>query len=274
MDAYSCARQEIENVYELLKRKRELAARSYEVSGSRLVLRPEPVLLEAQRRFGKLQRADMAYPPGESAYRAIMESVPALLARQHLFHYRCRGEYLNEILALEGPGGIGKSTLAYYVASFLGGRIMSDEDEILSGIRELIESGTWVPILVLDDIATVISKYWFLDSADRQKWKGLFKAIEYAKDWAGVILLTARSFEGVAKRLRELATLRGEMRRLYYHGYIIDIITWYKTGKRLPLYVDVLWPGMKMPRDAWEEMNKKRRLNALKALGGEENDNM
>ena len=254
----------LEEAARILERKRWLAHESYPIDDGRPRFSTEPVLTEAYHLFGRLQRIDESVPAPSNAYRAIMESIPGVVACMHLEYYS-RGKLKNEMFSLEGPGGIGKTSYVWYLARFLDGILINDETGVAESLKSLLKERRWVPILVFDDIASIISKYWILYRSER-KWASLFKAIEYSKDWSGVIVFTARSFEGIAKRFRELSSFQGTYRRVLVGEYIVDIIEWKKPGRKLPYYIDVLWPGLDLPDDVFRGMLEKRRERALKLI--------
>jgi len=256
-------------IADMLREKHRLAEKAFRIEltdrGWRMVTVMDVLVSKAHDMFGELQTIDESLPPPRNAYKAIIESVPGLLACLHKAYYE-QGILKNEVLTIEGPGGIGKTSYVWYLTLFVGGRLVNDARSFLETFRELVYGNKWVPVLVLDDIASIISKYWFMIREERS-WAHFFKMIEYAKDWAGVIIATARSFEGVARRLRELSSLRGTYTRAVLPGgLILDYIVWKKPGHKLPYYVDILWPGLRVPEQVWGRIMRVRRSRAERLL--------
>jgi len=255
----------LDYIVKRLEEKHMMARDVYIIEGREARFNVEPILTEAYRLFGRLQRIDESVPPSRSAYEAIINSVPGLVACMHKHFYEEQGKLKNEMYSIEGPGGIGKTSYVWYLTRFIGGVLINDEIDVVVKLKELIENKKWVPILVFDDIASIIGKYWILFRSER-KWANLFKVIEYSKDWSGVIIFTAREFSGLAKRFRELSSFRGTMRRVLAGEYIVDIIEWRKGNSKTPYYVDVLWPGLDLPNEEFTDMLEKRRERSLKMI--------
>ena len=261
-----------EEIMKLLESKRRLSKLVYkwDPEYKRYVFDVAPIVDYANHLFnGRLQRIDESLEPDDNAYFSILSTVPGLLTCLHWHLYR-RGKLKNEILALEGPGGIGKSTIGFYLAKWLKGVFITPEDNIAHVLKLLFTMKVWRPIIVFDDAPNIVSKYWLWDREERRKALNLFKALEYARDIAGIILLTARTYSGVAKRLRDLATLVGRMERVVVAGeYIIDVIFWREAGQPQhvrPVYIDVVWPGIQIPRDEYVKQLERRRRIAVKTL--------
>ena len=234
----------------------------------RFVYDLEPVKTLANRYFGTLQTVDESRDvPLAYKLRAVVETLPGLIACQRKYIHDAKGELRNEMLALEGEGGLGKSSYAWWLARIVGGRLVTSVEELADAVEEAAVKGKWFPVLVLDDVAAMVSKYWVWDREERDKWKHFFKVLDYAKDWAGVVLFTARDYRGLAKRFRELVTYIGRMRRLVInHDYIIDVIEWRREGRREIVYLDVLWPGLRIPSDEFQRILEERRRRALEAV--------
>jgi len=259
-------RLSIDEAFSYLQHSRSIAAKCYEISGNRVRMNVDCLAKEAQRRFGRLQRVDKSVPEPTTALRYVAASVPGAVAAINTYYMEKRGELNNEIMILEGPGGVGKSSFAFWLAEIYGGEVLTSEDEIVESIRRLFSENKWIPVLVLDDVAAIVSKYWFMDREEK-RWSHFFKLIEYMKDISGMVLVTARSFDGVARRLRELSGLQGTMKRVVYaKSYIFDIIEWKRPGKKTVEYVDVLWPGLRMPEHHWNRIMSVRRSRALRLL--------
>jgi len=263
-------------ILELLENKRRLAieAYKYDQERRRFVFDVSPIVAEASRMFGKLQLVDESIEPDETAYRSILYTLPGLYACMHM-EFKRRGILKNEVFALEGAGGSGKSTIAYWLVRWLGGLMITPTDDVVKVFRDILKERLWFPIIVLDDIASVVSKYWIFDRGERAKWMAFFRALEYVRDVTGVLLMTARSFSGIAKKLREMATLVGVVKRIVVADmYIIDVIIWRKSDmprSSRPDFIDVVWPGIKIPEEEFEEQLEKRRkmaLSILESIGG------
>ena len=224
--------------------------------------------------FGKFQRVDESEPPPVNVYKRIVETVPGIIACMHARYYYEAGVWKNEVMSLEGPGGAGKSSYVYWLVKLIGGMLVNDAEDLVKALEVLLGERRWVPILVLDDIGAIISKYWFLSKEER-KWSKIFRLLEYAKDFTGLILMTERNFSGIAKKLRELATLNGKLVRMLAGEYIIDYIKWSPPGSHSIKYLDVLWPGLRIDNRDWAKLIEKRReigLKLLKEFKGEEKE--
>ena len=262
-------------VVRILEAKARAAVRyaRWSPEAQRFVYDLEPVKTLANQYFGTLQTVDESRDvPLEYKLRAVVESLPGLVACQHRFVYERKRELRNEMMALEGEGGLGKSAYAWWLARIVGGRLVTSVEGLADAIEEAASAGKWYPVLVLDDVAAMVSKYWVWDREEREKWKHLFKVMDYAKDWAGVVLFTARDYRGIAKRFRELVTYVGRMRRLVLNrDYVIDVIEWRREGRREIVYLDVLWPGLRIPDEEFQRIldeRRRRALEAVKALRG------
>jgi len=262
-----------QRIMALLEAKARLAKELYwyDREKRRWVLNLSRLSTAATRRFGRLQRVDLSIPPPPEAYNAMLETVPGLTACYHKFLYETQGKLENSIMSIEGEGGRGKSTLAYYLTLWLGGEFIPPTDDVVERLYRIVDAGRWVPIIVLDDIGTVFGKYWVFNPEDYQIVTPIFEALEYVRDWTGLLLMTTRSFPGIAKKLRELTSLNGVVKRIVLHGeYIVDIIVWYNVHEsrvsRKPVYVDILWPGVPLPKNVFSMQIRERREKARRLL--------
>ena len=259
-------------IVKLLEAKAELARNAYvyDAETRSWRLRRDVLSVVAAKMFGRLQRLDYSVEPDEAAVMSYRRTVPALIACLHK-HFYARGELRNIVMTLYGHGGVGKSTVAFYVVDTAGGIIITPEDDYASILANLFESRMWVPAIVFDDVAAMISKYWLWSSKEeRIKAIRLFRVLEYVRDITGLLLLTARNFEGVAKRLRELQSLYGYMREVVLGDHLVTIIEWYDASglQKRPKYLDIVYPGVRIPSDVFNEMLEKRRRKALELLRG------
>ena len=257
-----------DSAYGRLKEKRIITTKVYITSGpgrrAGYKINFDMLLRLTSKTYGKIQTAELNVPPPpEPAIRkALVNSYLGLLACIHARYYCEQGLLNNEFATIVGPGGMGKSTYVWYLADMLGGILLTKEDDVLTAIWKLYVGRDWKPMIVLDDIAAIISKYWHLDRSERL-WKNFFKAIEYAKDFTGVLVTTARSLDGQPKRFRELVSVIGEVKRFLVGSYIVDVIEWRRADTprhHAPDYVDVLWPGLRLPEEYWEKMMQHRRI--------------
>ena len=262
-----------DEIVSLLRLKSALANSAYEYDPRtrRWYLRLDVLERAALMELGRLQRSDYSIEPDEKAIMSYRRSLPALLACLHRYFYEKKRELRNEVLTVYGPGGIGKSTLAYYVIDTAGGIILTPEDDIVGILERLFEARMWLPVIVLDDAGALVSKYWlWMPKEVRQRYIRLFDVLEYVRDITGLLLMTSRSSEGAAKRLRELQTIKGYMREVFLGDghYVVTIIEWYDAGSnsKRPRYLDILWPGVKVPDLYFMESLEKRRRKAIELL--------
>lgn len=257
----------------MLRFKAMVAVNAYEYDADtrRWFMRLDVVEKAAMKVLGRLQRSDYSIEPDERAVESYRRSLPALLACLHRYFYEKKGELRNEVLTVYGPGGVGKSTLAYYVVDTAGGVIITPEDDAVGIFEKLFEDRVWLPAIVLDDVAAMITKYWLWTPRD-ERWRyiRLFRVLEYVRDITGLLLMTARSSEGVAKRLRELQSIKGFMREVFLGDgqYVVTIIEWYdaSSNARRPRYIDILWPGVRVPDEYFKSSLEKRRRKAIELL--------
>lgn len=190
-------------------------------------------------------------------------------------------------ISIVGLGGSGKTT--YSIISAMGALklIGYPERQILDAIsgltffsakefvefsKSLIEKREWVPFIILDDIGSQISKYWIF--LGQYFWSYLFSVLDQLKDWTGCLILTARTFESIPARLRELSDMVIEAREIDFQGVILDIFSYYmyddyvsKRRRRQGLkFIDVLLPTIKMPDVMWKRMLETRRRTGLERL--------
>ncbi|GEM_PF-5378486 len=245
--------------YSILKKKSELARRVRKGAGVDI----SELVREARETYGRLQKVDLGEPQPAYAIieKALIRTVPGLLTCIY-GQYFCNNGYLtNVVMSLAGAGGYGKSTLAIYLSTIFRGSVLTHESEILLSLNQILAEGEWIPIFVLDDISGIITKYWIFERGERG-WRKFFSSLEYAKDYTAITMFTSRTFEGKAKKFRELSNYRGVVKRLVIDRYMIDYIEWEvieeeKTQKTL--YIDILYPGLKLPDEYWEQILKERR---------------
>ena len=133
--------------------------------------------------------------------------------------------------------------------------------------------------LILDDVGAQISKYWMVTK--ERYWSKLFKVLDLLKDTCGVFIMTARSFEGIPARMREISD---------YLVYFMEVAV--GEGGEVPVSIglwvpqmyapkrisprgltslfssanmfDAIPPALKMPQELWNVMEEARRRIVLK----------
>lgn len=180
-------------------------------------------------------------------------------------------------VAIVGLKGSGKTT--YSVVSSCGALMLSSlfkisEKEAIDKLSELaffepenfvefvrfrlLKNKEWVPVMILDDVGSQISKYWI--HIGEKYWSFLFSVLDHLKDWCGVLVLTATSFSAIPARLRDIVDIVVEASEIDVNGYIMDLFVFYRRDKYLPgarkspIYIDVAPPTLKMPNKLWEKM--------------------
>lgn len=251
-------------LYEKLQKKRDLAARFFVPNK---YTRRYSVLIEYAHEFleGHIQNVYLSAPPPPERIirKIIVESYPAIMACIHARYFCEHGYEHNFAMMIVGPGGVGKTTYVTYLAAYLGGVLITSEDEILFGLMDMVRNRKWTPLLILDDINAIISKYWNLSKEERA-WMDFFKMLDYAKDLSTILLTTARSEEGPPKKLRELTNYTGLVRILPVGTNLIYFVEWYPGTKTntVPIAIDIWWPGLKLPQKLWQRIKEVRRLRS------------
>ena len=251
-------------LYAALQKKRELVAQYF--IASRHTRRYDILIRYARELFdGRMQNVYLSAPPPPPHIirRMILDSYPALMTCIHARYFCEHGYEHNFMMMIVGPGGVGKTTYVAYLSALLGGVMITSEDEILFGIMDIVHNRKWVPLLVLDDINAILSKYWYMNKEERA-WSEFFKMIDYAKDLTTMMLVTARNEEGPPKRLRELTNYTGFVRILPFGTNLLYFVEWYAGTKPsgVPVAVDLWWPGLRLPEQLWRRIKEVRRLRS------------
>lgn len=211
----------------------------------------------------------------------------ALIAERYALK-SARGLLKHLTVAIVGVGGSGKTTysiLSAYGAMLLVGlsreRAMNavvrntffEPLEFVEYVKSLVSEERWVPFIILDDVGAQISKYWM--HIGQRYWAHLFSVLDHLKDWCGVLIMTARAFESIPARLRELAdyVVEASESRLP-SGTVLDVFKFYtysdyarwRRRRAGLLYVDVLPPSVKMPKELWNRMLEVRKKTGLARL--------
>lgn len=220
---------------------------------------------------------DVTYTPEhEGASKTLLSLLiteRTLLARKGLLKH--------VTVAIIGLGGSGKTT--YSVTSLIGSLRLLGLDQGAAGslvffeptdfigfVKENLESKKWVPAVVLDDVGAQISKYWVW--LGQRWWAYLFSVLDHVKDWCGVLVMTASSFNVIPSGLRDKIDLVVEATEAVYKGYVLNLFTWYRRDKyleskrRKPVYIDVSPPTLLMPKHVWYTMMEKRRKLGIERL--------
>ena len=195
-----------------------------------------------------------------------------------------KGYWKNVTVAIVGMGGSGKTTysilsgygamrlLGYsedYAMDAVSRLVFFSSKELVDFILHLTREKRWVPFIVVDDIGSQISKYWVF--LGQHFWSYLFSVLDQVKDWTGVLVMTARSFESIPARLRELADLVVYAHEVDFNGVVLDVFEYYRyedygSKRSKPIAVDVMPPTARMPEQMWLKMMEVRRETALRRL--------
>ncbi len=202
----------------------------------------------------------------------------------------------NITIAIVGMGGAGKTT--YSVVGGIGGlyilsRIMPrlteerihemsknlilfEPHQLVYTVKTIVESRRWSPYLIFDDMGSQISKYWVFLGQHHLVY--LFSVMDQVKDWSGVIIMTARRFESIPSRLREICDIVVDAREVTTDdGIVADVFEYYRyedyigsksrrTRLKKLLYVDAIPPTLKMPDYIWKYMLTIRRETGMRRL--------
>jgi len=210
----------------------------------------------------------------------------AIIAERYLLK-KYKNLFKHVTISIIGLGGSGKTT--YSIVSAYGAlRLLGLPDDVaintvsaltffspkefVDFVHVLIEERKWVPFIILDDIGSQISKYWIF--LGQHFWSHLFSILDQVKDWTGVIVMTARSFNSIPARLRELTDLVVEAKEVDLSGAVLDIFMYYSYDDYVSLrrrrvglkYIDILLPTVKMPDELWSKMIETRRATGLERI--------
>lgn len=206
----------------------------------------------------------------------------------------CRDIKKQMTVSIVGHGGSGKTTYAVYsgigAALLLGmnysealeltrNLLFFDPVEFTEVVNRLSGRKEWVPFLILDDVGAQISKYWM--TTGERYWAKLFKVLDLLKDICGVFIMTARSFEGIPARMREISDYEVYFMEVAVGGggeVPVSIALWIPrmyAPKRISArsgyaslfaaanMYDAIPPALKMPQEIWSEMEDARRAIIL-----------
>lgn len=153
------------------------------------------------------------------------------------------------------------------IESILSRVVFFESRNFVEFVNYCLENRVWVPVVLVDDVGSQISKYWVW--LGEKWWAYLFSVLDHIKDWCGVLLLTATNLSGIPSRIREKVDLVVEASEVTYKGYVFNLFKWYRnTGRsnREMIYIDVFPPTTFMPSSLWRKMMEGRRELGLKRL--------
>jgi hypothetical protein len=197
-------------------------------------------------------------------------------------------------VALSGPIGSGKTTLAYYSgyaalrilglpegdAREIAGRLITNDYKYAAQILHQVSLGGYIPFLVIDDIAALISKYWIWAPKETRKIAlNIIKVLKISREGVGLVVLLTDTMESLPKGLKESVDyeFRGEKIRRrgatftlwkYYSTVSIRAGTLYgappwrrgvdrEVTLRIPdAYMGTVHPPMWMPQEIKAELEK------------------
>lgn len=190
------------------------------------------------------------------------------------------GRYKHLTIAIVGTPGSGKTTYSVYSsigALLLSGvsyddalkivseRIFFEPESLLAFLNKIKDEygKKWYPVVIIDDIGVQISKYW-LHLGERH-WINFFKMLEQLKESIGVLIVTARSFEGIASKIREIVDIIVQSNYIIFsEGFRVGLFeffspeVWRRRKKYARKYVDVILPCVRLPEDLWSRMISSR----------------
>lgn len=203
--------------------------------------------------------------------------------------YRVTGSLKHTTISIIGPMGVGKTT--YAVDSIIGAYIylgygvdkavsnasrllFTNPYEFVEVLDKLVKDRSWVPAMILDDVGSEISKYWLF--IGERYWAHLFRVIEHAKDWCGVLILTAKTYESIPSKLREISDYIVEAEQIVDPGSssVVILFKYYESnmyrkrvrGRGRPVYIDAMPPTAKIPDDIWNTMLSARRDLSIRSI--------
>jgi len=206
-----------------------------------------------------------------------------IIAERHfLLRYRKILKHVN--VAIVGLAGSGKTTytilstigalkLMNYdddtIAAFLDKYVFFDAQSFVKTTSELINSRKWSPVIVVDDIGTQISKYWV--HLGEHYWVYLFSILDTIKDWSGVMVVTALSYDSIPKRIRDIIDIVVEAKEVNINDAVLDLFIFYlrneyASTKRKPIHIDVLPPTARIPDSIWKKMIEIRRSTGQRRI--------
>jgi|GEM_PF-2818264 len=206
----------------------------------------------------------------------------AFIAENYLVYLRHR-KMKNLVVSIVGIAGSGKTT--YSVLSGLGAyrlvgvpwklaykltaeSIYFDLESFVRGVKRIIRTNTRIPFIIADDIGEWLPKYW--RELGLTAVTSFFNLLEQAKDWVGVIIFTAKSFEGsLTTPLRDKSDYIVDASDQILDMHRLDIFEWYlrkdwskqdtKAKKKRMQFLDPAPATFKMPDEIWSTMLAKRR---------------
>ena len=211
----------------------------------------------------------------------------ALIAERYMLR-KYRNLWKHVTISIVGLAGSGKTT--YSILSAIGGLmlvgaswdkarelasrlIFFNPRDLVDFLLELTKAREWTPIIIIDDVGGQISKYWYM--LGERYYSYLFSILDQVKDLTGVIVTTARSFQSIPARLREISDLVVDASEVGIDGILVDLFKWFKhddyarTSRRKDKYVlmiDAMPPTARMPDDIWQAMVDARASTAHERL--------
>ncbi len=191
---------------------------------------------------------------------------------------RMRNLWKHVTIAIVGVGGSGKTS--YAVAGMIGALMLIGYDyqtaisyvsnlvffnpkRFVDFTKELVENRKWAPVILLDDVGAQISKYWM--HLGEMYWVYLFSVLDQLKDWCGALIMTARNFNAIPSRMREIVDIVIHATEAEIDGFIVDLMKVYRRDEyerrrtRRPIMIDAYIPTLKMPNKIWMNMVESRR---------------
>jgi ACT domain-containing protein len=207
-----------------------------------------------------------------------------ILQRYLLFRYRGLYKHLN--IAIVGFAGTGKTTYAINcILAFLNmiGYSYDDAEKIALSfsafsardtvyvLKKLVDNRKWTPFILIDDIGTQISKYWVF--LGEHYWVYLFSVLDTMKDYSGVLITTAVSFDSIPKRVRELIDIIVDAKEYTFGTLNIVLFRYFlPNDMKHPVFIDVMPPNVFMPDEVWKHMLEvrastcKRRISLIASV--------
>lgn len=255
------------------------------------------------RMIGKLIWGSLRIDASYNYDRAMLLHLSRIIAQIACMYYRY-GIFKNARAVIAGRSGIGKTTyalLSMYGCFRLCGLGQDDSWRLATALwfmdavefaifmKYVVDSGLYLPALLIDEAGLAISKYWiFGDRNLRRAFSGLLEIFDLIKDWIGVLLLTSTSQENVAKRLRDIydyviigdeyslpddkawftvwVLKRKKLRFYEAMSYVDRSVIRRAKLEEMPIYIDVIPSTIKIPEECWMEHKRDRRERVRERL--------